>query len=176
MPEPSRLTDAVVLRVPQAADEHVVRAAHVELAEHGFNFALGLEPDMTWSQYLSSLENRRSGRDLPIGIVPQTYLVATVDDEIIGRASVRHILNPALMRRGGHIGYVVLRRFRGRGYGTAILRNSIPIARDLGADRILVTCDDTNAASARIIESCGGTLDSIEPWTDGTLVRRYWIG
>ncbi|WP_433191770.1 GNAT family N-acetyltransferase [Nocardia sp. CA-107356] len=107
--------------------------------------------------------------------MPETYLVATVDDEVIGRASVRHTLNPALTRRGGHIGYAVLRQFRGLGYGTAILHTSISVARDLGVDRILVTCDDTNAASARIIESCDGILDSIEPWTDGTLVRRYWI-
>lgn len=175
MPEPPCRTDTVLLRVPQAADEQAVRAAHAELAERGFDFALGLEPGMTWFHYLSTLEKRRTGVGLPPGIVPETYLLATVDDEIIGRASVRHTLNTGLARRGGHIGYAVLRRFRGRGYGTAILRASIPVARGLGVDRILVTCDDTNAASARIIESCGGTLDSIEPGTDGTLVRRYWI-
>ncbi|WP_433722002.1 GNAT family N-acetyltransferase [Nocardia sp. CA-129566] len=173
MPEPPRRTDAVLLRVPRASDEQVVRAAHAELAECGFDFALGLEPGMTWSRYLSTLEERRIGAGLPPGIVPETFLVATVDDEIIGRASVRHTLNPALARRGGHIGYAVLRRFRGRGYGTAILRASVAVAHGLGVDRILVTCDDTNAASAHIIESCGGrsTRSSRGPtahWYAGT--------
>ncbi|WP_330255446.1 GNAT family N-acetyltransferase [Nocardia sp. NBC_00565] len=171
-----RVTDSVLLRTLRASDERVVRAAHAAMADHGFDFALGLDPGMTWPQYLSTRANRRSGTDLPLGIVPETYLVATLGEQIIGRAAIRHNLNPELARRGGHIGYAVLRQYRSRGYGTAILRNSIPLAHELGINRILVTCDDTNAASAHIIESCGGALDSIEAWNDGRLIRRYWIG
>ncbi|WP_327118955.1 GNAT family N-acetyltransferase [Nocardia sp. NBC_01730] len=86
-----------------------------------------------------------------------------------------HTLNEALQRRGGHIGYAVLTPYRRRGNGTAILRQSITIARALGIDRIFITCDDTNVGSRRIIESCGGELESVEPSTNGTLIRRYWI-
>ncbi len=50
------------------------------------------------------------------------------------------------------------------------------IARALGVDRVLLTCDDNNAASSTVIERCGGILDPAWPKTaDKTLRRRYWI-
>ncbi|MEU2032776.1 GNAT family N-acetyltransferase [Nocardia amamiensis] len=172
----STVLDAVRLRPLRASDEQVVRAAHEAIADgDGFPFALGLTPAMTWPQYLSMLEDYRQGINLPDGIVAATFLVATVDDQIVGRASIRHTLNDALRRRGGHIGYTVLAQYRRRGYGAAILRHSLIIARAIGIDRVLLTCHDTNLASRRIIESCSGVLESVELCTDGILTRRYWI-
>jgi predicted acetyltransferase len=107
--------------------------------------------------------------------VAATYLVATVDDQVVGRTSIRHTLNDGLRQRGGHIGYGVLTPFRHRGYGTAILRHSLTVAHAIGLDRILITCDDTNLASRHIIEACGGIVESVAPCSDGTLSRRYWI-
>lgn len=44
--------------------------------------------------------------------------------------------------------------------------------RDL--KRVLLTCDDGNAGSARTIENCGGVLwDKVED--NGKTVRRYWM-
>ena len=37
-------------------------------------------------------------------------------------------------------------------------------------DRVLVTCDDTNLASATVIERNGGVLEDIRG-----VKRRYWI-
>ncbi|MFB7720024.1 GNAT family N-acetyltransferase [Nocardia sp. NPDC056100] len=170
------MTAGVRLRPPRASDERIVRAAHREMArDDGFDFALGLAPAMSWPEYLATLENLRRGINLPAGIVPETFLLATAGDEVIGRVSIRHTLNDYLRRRGGHIGYAVLRQYRRCGYGTQILRRSIPIAREVGIGDILVTCDDTNTGSQRIIESCGGRLESTPTWSDGTLIRRYWI-
>ncbi|MFG1796767.1 GNAT family N-acetyltransferase [Nocardia sp. NPDC049149] len=172
----SSALELIRLRPLRESDERVVRAAHQEMAaDDGFGFALGLTPTMTWAQYLSALEDYRRGINLPPGIVAAEFLVATVEDRVVGRASIRHTLNESLRRRGGHIGYAVLAQHRGRGYGTAILRQSITVARAIGIERILITCDDTNVGSRRIIESCGGVLESVEPWTDGTPIRRYWI-
>ena len=43
-------------------------------------------------------------------------------------------------------------------------------------DRVLVTCDDGNAASAAVIEHAGGVLEDIRPGPDdGEATRRYWI-
>ncbi len=175
-PRPSPILDAVRLRPLRASDEQVVRAAHEAMADDdGFPFALGLTPAMTWPQYLSMLEDYRQGINLPDGIVAATNLVATVDDQIVGRTSIRHTLNDALRQRGGHIGYAVLAQYRRCGYGTTILHHSLIIARAIGIDRILLTCHDTNLASRRIIESLGGLLESVDPWTDGILTRRYRI-
>ncbi|MBF6207270.1 flavoprotein [Streptomyces gardneri] len=58
------------------------------------------------------LEDYRQGINLPDGIVMATNLVATVDDQIVGRTSIRHTLNDALLRRGGALG---IRTARNRG-------------------------------------------------------------
>ena len=42
-----------------------------------------------------------------------------------------------------------------RGYATEILRQSLVIARANGVDRVLVYCDEDNAGSRAVIESCG---------------------
>ncbi len=77
---------------------------------------------------------------------------------------------------GGHIGYCVRPGFRRRGYATEILRQAVIVARSIGIDRVLVTCDDDNAASIAVIESNGGKLDGVRPATDqGPPHRRYWI-
>ncbi|MGW4773079.1 GNAT family N-acetyltransferase [Nocardia sp. NPDC004278] len=166
----------VILRSPRMGDEQVIRAAHHAMAvEDGFDFALGLEPAMDWKRYLDVLEDYRQGRNLPDGVVPATFLIATVNDEIVGRADIRHTLNDHLARRGGHIGYAVLAEHRHRGHGRAILQQSLDLAHQMGIERVLITCDDGNEGSRQIIESCGGTLESVEPWSDGTLIRRYWI-
>ncbi|MBF6216298.1 GNAT family N-acetyltransferase [Nocardia puris] len=172
----STAVETVRLRPLQETDENVVRAAHSDLARgDSFPFALGLEPEMSWADYLRAREDQRQGVNLPDGIVASTFLLATVDGQVVGRTSIRHTLNDGLRRRGGHIGYAVLPQYRQRGYGTAILRRSIVVARSTGIDRILLTCDDSNLGSRRIIEACGGVLESTEPWTNGTLMCRYWI-
>ena len=103
------------------------------------------------------------------------FLVADVGGEIVGRSSVRFRLNDWLAAYGGHIGYAVLPPHRGRGVATEILRQSLVVARAGGVDRCLLTCADANLASARVIESCGGVLESVGPDEDGSPMRRYWI-
>lgn len=142
----------------------------------GFNFGLGLDPDLPWDAYLKALDEERAGIGLPPGWVPGTLLVADVDGEIVGRSSIRHALNDYLAREGGHIGYGVLPAHRRRGYATEILRQSLIIARSIGIDRVLVTCDDDNVGSIAVIEACGGQLDSVVEGTSPPRpVRRYWI-
>lgn len=64
----------------------------------------------------------------------------------------------ALRIEGGHIGYDTVPSFRGRGVATSMLRQALPVARALGLTEVLLTCDDTNASSIRVIEKNGGAL------------------
>jgi predicted acetyltransferase len=90
--------------------------------------------------------------------------------------SIRHRLNDWLLAHGGHIGYGILPEFRRQGFATQILEQSLIIARALGIDRALLTCDDDNIGSIRVIEGCGGHLDEQWPTTPGPVpMRRYWI-
>ncbi len=153
-------------------------AAHQALAEEGYHFGLdGYQAGCSWPGYLQRVRDGQAGVNLPAGRVPATFLVAEVAGQIVGRISIRHELNDFLRQEGGHIGYAVLPAHRGRGYATEMLRQGLVIASSLGVEQVLVTCDDDNVASSRVIERCGGKLDSTAMGRDGsTLIRRYWIG
>lgn len=145
------------------------------MAAEDFPFGLGYSFDMNFDDYIKQLEDHRAGVNLPERFVPSTFLVAEVDGELVGRTSIRHWLNEFLLHRGGHIGYGVLSEHRRRGYATEILRQSLIIARSIGIDRALVTCDDDNIGSIKAIESCGGQLENIVTSEEHAAWRRYWI-
>lgn len=172
---PGAPADGLRLRPPGPDDEAGFRRVHAEFTPGTFTFGLGYTDGDDWGGYLASLRRLRRGDDLPEGFVPATFLVAVVRGEIVGRASVRYRLNDWLLHEGGHIGYGVAAPFRRRGHATEILRQSLVVARAAGVDRVLVTCDDTNAGSAAVIERCGGVLEDRRTAGDGHLVRRYWI-
>ncbi|PVG83430.1 GNAT family N-acetyltransferase [Nocardioides gansuensis] len=91
-------------------------------------------------------------------------------DEYLGRIAVRHVLSDFLREVGGHIGYDVRPSARRRGHATAMLRAVLPYAHELGIDPALVTCDDDNVPSIRVIEACGGVLEDVRGRK-----RRYWV-
>jgi predicted acetyltransferase len=165
------------LRPLSVADEDVALLACRELAADGFSFLVeDYDPSEAWIAYLARLDRVSRGVSLPEGRVPATFLVAVVDDTIVGRTSIRHALNDFLTTWGGHIGYGVRPAFRRRGYATAILKQSLNVARTLGIEQALVTCYDSNVASAAVIESCGGVLENIVPGLAGEAPkRRYWL-
>lgn len=92
----------------------------------------------------------------------------------LGCITLRHGLNDFLLRAGGHVGYALRPSARGRGLAAWALRKIMPRARDLGLDRLLVTCDDSNVGSAKTIENVGGLLEDVRE-TELGLTRRYWI-
>jgi predicted acetyltransferase len=102
--------------------------------------------------------------------VPQTTLWWADGDEFVGRLAIRHRLTPALRVLGGHIGYDVRPARRREGHASRMLATALPIAAGLGLDTVLLTVDDDNAGSRKVIEKNGGVLEAVE---DGK--RRYWI-
>lgn len=169
----SSATIDVCLRSIRRDDEVAFRAAQRIMEADGLPFAGGVDPD-DWDAVVLRYEDEAAGVNLGDGRVPQTFLLAVVGGELVGRISIRHRLNERLARDGGHIGYVVLPAHRRRGYATAMLRRGLRIANLLGIERALLTCNDTNVGSIAVIERCGGELE----WTGevgGRVIRRYWI-
>jgi predicted acetyltransferase len=118
--------------------------------------------------YTRGLEDPQTPR--PAAWVTGTYLWMVDDDEVVGRISLRHELTPWLREVGGHIGYAVRPSARRRGLATRALALMLPIAAGRGIDPVLVTCDETNVASRKVIEANGGVLEDSR---GGKL--RFWV-
>ena len=106
----------------------------------------------------------------PAGWTTGTYLWMVADDAVVGRISLRHELTPWLLEVGGHIGYGVRPSARRRGYATAGLAQMCAVASARGIDPALLTCDEDNLGSRRVIEANGGVLEDVR---NGKL--RFWL-
>jgi predicted acetyltransferase len=157
-------TELLALRLPRLDEEAEFLRAHRATSPEVPHFLHSYEEGMSFGRYQPHH-------------VPSTFRFAFLERRIVGRVSIRHLLNAFLEQVGGHIGYVVVPEFRRRGYATAMLSLSVHIAREtLGIQRILVTCDDDNIGSIKTIERNGGILENVISGPDlGKPKRRYWI-
>ncbi|MEO8851190.1 MAG: GNAT family N-acetyltransferase [Allobranchiibius sp.] len=145
---------------------------------HGFGYDdqldLPLDTATGFAEFVQSLRDAERGVGLPQGWVACTTLWIIDSGEpnrVLGSLALRHNLeNDFLAEYGGHLGYGVRPSARGRGIASAALQASFPHARARGLERILVTCDDSNSASRRTIESGGGVFERMAGQR-----RRYWI-
>jgi len=167
----------LVLRRPRNDEQNEFMRAHHATTPEVPNFLHYYDEGMSLGRYVHILDERERGVNLPPNHVPSTFLFAFDGDRIVGRVSIRHVLNDVLLRIGGHIGYVVVPEFRRQGYATAILRLALQFAHDtLGLDQVLLTCDDDNIGSIKTIERNGGVLENVVSGSDlDTPKRRYWI-
>jgi predicted acetyltransferase len=118
--------------------------------------------------YTAALADDHTPR--PAGWVRGTYLWMVDDDTVVGRISLRHSLTPWLLEVGGHIGYAVRPSARRRGHATAALALMLEVAAGRGIDPALVTCDDDNVGSRRVIEANGGVLEDVR-----NRKMRFWV-
>ena len=121
-------------------------------------------------EHLDTKENDESGW------VPDTTLFCLDKDrnKFVGAVNIRHVLNDALLRTGGHIGDGVRPSERRKGYATAMIALALEECKKLGIKKVLMTCDKNNIGSAKAIIRNGGVLEN-EIEEDGHIEQRYWI-
>ena len=126
-----------------------------------------------FDHYLENLETKEATDRL----VPDSvfFLLDEERDRLLGAVNIRHHLNEALQREGGHIGDGIRPSERRKGYATEMIRLALIECKKLGIDRVLMTCDKDNIASARTIVKNGGVLENEFVNSDGEIEQRYWI-
>ena len=104
------------------------------------------------------------------------FLIRADDNRLIGMSNIRLALNEKLRHYGGHIGYSVAPSERRKGYAALMLKRVLPKCRELGIDKVLITCISGNEGSKRTILKNGGVYESsvYEP-EEGVCLERYWI-
>lgn len=125
-------------------------------------------------EYIQRTEDHSKGKNLPDYWVPATTYWLVDNGEFIGHINVRHKLNDHLEKEGGHIGYAIRPSARKKGYGMKILELVLPKAKELGLQKALVTCDESNVASKKIIERNKGQFQDKVPCEKEPKLR-YWI-
>lgn len=164
----SAYKDSYADALTEGLGETPISADEIAWVREDFNDWLRADSDMTRRIVFAD------GTEMPR--VPETRFWLVAGQTFIGRINVRHAINDGLALQGGHIGYAIRRSARGHGYGQTILKLALPEAKKLGLTKALLTCDDTNLASARIIEKAGGKLqDTITVQGHPVPVRRYWL-
>jgi len=121
-------------------------------------------------EYIQEIRDHEQGRNLPETWVPATTYWLIDKEVFVGHVNIRHQLSEYLFRVGGHIGYYIRPSMRGKGYGTKILELALVEAKKLGLKKVLVTCDESNLFSKKIIEKNGGQFED-----EVDSVLRYWI-
>jgi len=87
---------------------------------------------------------RRAGQDKNIGAIELRV------------GNTRHIT-----MYGGHVGYRVFSKHRGRRYAARACRLLLPLARSHGLQTLWITCNPDNAASRKTCELAGAELVGI---------------
>ncbi|AXI07863.1 GNAT family N-acetyltransferase [Oceanobacillus zhaokaii] len=127
----------------------------------------------TYEEYLEELEIRQRGIK---NWVPNTnYFLINDNNGIVAMVNIRHTLNSYLYNIGGHIGYGVRPSERQKGYATIMLAEALKKCKDLKLKRVLITCDEDNIGSAKVILNNGGIEDEHFQDVDGSVIRRFWI-
>ncbi|MBL8030014.1 MAG: GNAT family N-acetyltransferase [Candidatus Doudnabacteria bacterium] len=132
--------------------------------------------NLNFKEFLRTLHNQSNKKALAKGRVPSTTYWLVRDLKYLGSVNIRHYLNKHLKRVGGHIGYEITLKERGKGYGNAILKLALKKAKRLGIDKALLTCDKSNIPSKKVIEYNGGRIiKSLFKQGKAPEKLRYWI-
>jgi len=124
---------------------------------------------MSFKELINKWKEYESESIYEKGLVPSSIYFLMDEYKIIyGVIDIRHELNDYLLRYGGHIGYGIRPSQRRKGYASQMLTLALPIVKELGISKALITCDKNNVGSAKTIMNNGGILED-------EITQRYWI-
>lgn len=131
---------------------------------------------LNYEGLLKQLQEYSIPEKCPSYLVPSdTFFLVDDSDRIIGAITIRHYLNEQLFKFDGNIGYGIRPSERRKGYANAMLRMALERCKDMGMEKVLITCNKGNISSAKTIMANGGIFENEIPEENGNIVERYWI-
>ena len=96
---------------------------------------------------------------MPDWMVPVTILYLWQDETIVGQFRIRHYLNDALRTGAGHIGYFIAKDYRGKGFATEGIRQTLDVARTIVPEgEIYLRVNEDNPASLKVMMKNEGKI------------------
>lgn len=134
----------------------------------------GLSDFYDFNQWLDYVNAPAGTNVFGYGKVADDVFLAYLNNKVVGIINIRYELSELLLKSGGHIGYSTHPDYQGCGIATQMTAYALDVLKQKGIDKVLITCDDTNIASRKVIEKNGGVLENKLNF-NGKLTRRYWI-
>lgn len=131
---------------------------HIEKEENAFTNPVKGMTFEEYKEWLREQDDWSRGENLPAGYVGQTIYWLWDGDVPVGIGKIRHALTERSRAFGGNIGYAISSEFRGRGYGSALLRELLLKADEMGVRERILTVEKYNYSSRRVIEKNGGVM------------------
>lgn len=129
-------------------------------------------------EYIRICAEYEDPKTVPPHLVPATQLlfIRREDNKLVGMLQIRHSLNDFLAMYGGHIGYSVRPSERRKGYAKEMLKAALVLCREIGIDKVMITCAADNVGSERTILANGGVYEyTVHEPKKNTYLKRFWI-
>lgn len=129
-------------------------------------------------EYIKICAEYEDTTTVPSHLVPATqfFFIRKSDNKLVGMIQIRHRFNDYLEKYAGHIGYSVRPSERRKGYAKEMLRMTLPFCREIGIDKVMITCVDGNIGSEKTILANGGVYEyTIHEPNENKDLKRFWI-
>lgn len=118
--------------------------------------------DMELKEYLTKYDKQSKWIDLPAWYVAQTIYRLFINEKPVGYGKLRHELTERLLKEWWHIGYSIRPSERGKWYANIILAEILKKATEKKIRKVLLTCNEDNIPSRKVIEKNWWKLENIE--------------
>ena len=170
------------VKLVEASKEHenqamLYRQEYIDFGEKEINGSSELIEYEDYDKWLKRIAKEKAIKPSSTHTPSTTYFMICEDDnKIIGSIQLRHHLTDRLRKDGGHVGYGIRPYERGKGYGVKQLSLALEKAKELGLDKIMISCNKDNIPSDQVAIKNGGVMTGEGFDEDEKKVTEiYWI-